>query len=101
MYMDDYKSLLLVVGLCFILANLGKVFSTFAILLVAFNVYVILGFGGIKDKIKTTSGEIYNKASDACKKYIPRYTEDSETVSSVSEAISDATADTPLRRFQE
>ena len=49
---------------------------TFTLFLVAFNIYVILGFAGIKDKIKGAYDTACNKASDACQKFIPKYKEE-------------------------
>lgn len=76
MYLEDKKCAVLTAVLCLLFANLGKIFSTFTVLLIAFNIYVILGFGGIKDKIKTTYKQVYDKGAEACQKFIPRYNEE-------------------------
>ena len=75
MYLEEPLKLAVVVLLIFILAILGQYLSTLWIVFIAFNIYVVLGFGNIRQKISDIFQKTSKTVSDSADKYIPKYQE--------------------------
>lgn len=78
MYVEDPYLLGGVMVSCIALAIIGKCFSSVIILLIAFNIFVIIQFNGIKDKIAETYKKVTKQVGEMADKFIPSYKETME-----------------------
>lgn len=76
MYLEEPHKVIIVILTCLILACLGKCLSSFIIILIAINLYVIFRFAGIKDRASAGYEKVYKIVGDNAKKYIPTYKEE-------------------------